>query len=749
MPPECGVVYRVEFDAKLFDAFEAINGPFLDNVGTLGALSRFRLRATEGEPLAKTSFYTALTMLIRAMKACGQGHMARSLKGLCHLLENKLQWFIRKGKATINNCDDFVRKHLKALSSWAFGYVYERGPAYMLLMHLHTTGGPSPWTKDSVAKDISSWLDGESAGKLDLLKPYIDETFIEWTVKSKARSKMSFSEFSSDPLRWGTPGGAKKSLIGGEVYRSKWAWIFSKILSKENTKDGVKSTLEYDPDVDLYEHALLEDPDCVVALKEEAAKTRQIITTPMASYIRQSYLMYLWGRLPDWSPLSSSRWVTKFQATSYKWYGCADAERFDHSVGIDTVEYILRKLGSYNHESSRVAEEEIRSIKDLWVTWGRKKWRYRGGLLSGWRITSIVGTLVSIAIGKYISAQVDMHGVDVAGSGDDIILSTNGKGLTNTELCELYNKTGYRANLAKTTAGSVGEFLRMIYSPVGIFGYPGTILGSLVYASPWLERFELTSEQALSSNWLTFYSRLVPHSRSHRSLTTWVRKCIKVEMRKMLDLDGGVIDDWLDTPICAGGGGPLEWSRFERWTKLFPAKREGKQKTRSLLSMFNIQSEKEREEDRVYKRKRTVVRVPLRPIREGARVMASLHPDGNDDAIPDDVNKTKTMFTWLYDDTLSTSWLEKRLRVFIPRSKRTNSKLDIFSYLMGTNEQAASLTSIQTTNEATAFYTDTVKALVKAASKSKRYYTMRDLDATATMFMMDHFSNVKFVVGTW
>lgn len=749
MPPECGTAYKIEFDAELFDAFGAINGPFLNNVGSLGMLSRFRLRAGDSEPLSKTSFYSALSLLTKAMKTCGQGHIARTIRGICHHIENRFNWFLKTGKAIQNQCDDFVRQHLKALSSWAFKFVYTRGPAYMLLMHLHTTGGPSPWTKEKVIHDINEWVNGEDAGKLDMLKPYIDETFNQWTGQSHSQPKMNFREFCSDPLRWGTPGGAKKTTIHKESFRSKWAWVFSKILSFSSKSQGQSESMQYNPDYDLYKDALEEDQVCVVALKEEPAKTRQIITTPMASYMRQSYLTYLWGRLPDWSPLSSSRWVTRFQATCYKWYGCADAERFDHSVGIDTIEYILRKLGTYNVESREIAEAEIRSINDLWISWGDRKWRYKGGLLSGWRITSLVGTLVSIAIGKYICARADMHGVDVAGSGDDIILSTHTLGLTNSRLCSLYNETGYRANLAKTTAGAVGEFLRMIYSPVGIFGYVGTILGSLVYASPWLERFQLTSEQALSSNWLTFYSRLLPHSQDHSGLTDWIKGCIKGELRHMMDVSSDTLDNWLKTPICAGGGGPLEWSDCTVWTKLFPIRHKNDTSRRSFLSMFNIKTEKEKEDDRPYRRLRQVIKVPLIPIREGARTLASLTPSPTEDMIPDDVNKSKVLLSWLCDDNLGTSWLEQNLRYKIPRSKRTKSKHDIFEYVMGIGDDKASLTSIQTTNEATAYYTDTVKALVNAASRSKRYYNMRDLDSTATMFMMDHFNNVKFVVGTW
>lgn len=98
---------------------------------------------------------------------------------------------------------------------------------------------------------------------------------------------------------------------------------------------------------------------CKVALKEETKKTRVIITTPMASYLRQCYLVYRWGRLKGDTPISSASWLGRFQSMDYRWYGCADAERFDHSVSKEIVKYIIEKMADIDDETRQVGREEI------------------------------------------------------------------------------------------------------------------------------------------------------------------------------------------------------------------------------------------------------------------------------------------------------------------------------------------------------------------------------------------------------
>lgn len=50
-----------------------------------------------------------------------------------------------------------------------------------------------------------------------------------------------------------------------------------------------------------------------VAFNEEPQKTREIITSPMPSHLRQSYLLYIWGKRPLNSPKSKGSWISHFE----------------------------------------------------------------------------------------------------------------------------------------------------------------------------------------------------------------------------------------------------------------------------------------------------------------------------------------------------------------------------------------------------------------------------------------------------
>ncbi|CAF4889897.1 unnamed protein product [Pieris macdunnoughi] len=158
-------------------------------------------------------------------------------------------------------------------------------------------------------------------------------------------------------------------------------------------------------------------------------------------------------------------------------------------------------MGEIDDETRWVAQAELNSIDRLIISWNGKEWPYKGGLLSGWRITSLVGTMVSMAIGRYIIQKNNIPGARAVGMGDDIILASPLYGLTQEQLFDSYAETGFNINLLKTISGPIGEFLRQVYSPRGVIGYPCSAMGAVLYAPPWLDRYSLDREQEVSKNW--------------------------------------------------------------------------------------------------------------------------------------------------------------------------------------------------------------------------------------------------------
>lgn len=348
--------------------------------------------------------------------------------------------------------NDACRHYLKEVSSLSFPRVFSHGPAYMLLTHLHSQTGKCPYTEEQIIDDFTAWVRPETSEgkKKDLdafqVRDTQDRLFTIW-YKGEANSNLKFEDYCNDFIRWGTSGGAIGSEIKGETYRTKWAWAYSRSTSS----DGSLKIRN------LYQQALEEGRLCAsVALKEEAQKTREIITTPMPSYLRQCYLLYRWGKPNLNSPISSGGWVGHFERVLPNWYGCLDGEKFDQTIPAWFVLDVVDRLGNLDAETRRVADIELEDLKKLKVSWNGREWFWRAGVLSGWRLTSILGTLASVAAYDYICKKNNMIGaMDYGALGDDPILYSFNNSI---ELQDLARIPPYSGN-------TVGEITFTVPSP--------------------------------------------------------------------------------------------------------------------------------------------------------------------------------------------------------------------------------------------------------------------------------------------
>lgn len=730
-------LYTLELGDDFVDIFKDIENDFLPNVQNLDVLVRFSVKVPKWFPIRDSAFTSGLYLHYNLTLKSGQKNIAATLLKVYSLLERRFKWLFSQMPGKVNRTvyDDFLRKHLKRISKWAFPLVFSAGPAYCFLMHLDMLGSKSPWTKEMVESDIEKWTSGLNPGNLDLLSPYIDNIFQQWGYDANPNNFLRFKDFCNDPMRWGTSGGAKKANIQGETYRSKWAWAFSRMMHKSG---AFKKPGEYD----LYESALQEPEECKVALKEEEKKTREIITTPMASYLRQSYLAYRWNRLPGDSPISNPEWLGHFQSTEYSWYGCADAERFDHSVSKDMVKYIIKKLGEIDDETAWVAQQELDSIDRLIISWNGKEWPYKGGLLSGWRITSMVGTIVSMSIGRYIIEKNNIIGAKAVGMGDDIILASPRFGIDKDDLYTSYADTGFNINLLKTISGPIGEFLRQVYSPRGVIGYPASAMGAVLYAPPWLDRYSLGREQEISKNWLTLYSRYLPHSLDNCALTSSIRELIKLDVLQHFKVSGD-LEKWLDTPIPAGGGGVIEWSRPSDWSRI-ESDDNVVRGTPTFLSLFGIQ----KKENSTHSKRGRVVPINMFKVRHDARNMRSTGQE-HVETIPKEVNKTLCFTRFMEDDDYSVSKFEKDIKMKIPRGLRSSARLSIIKFLMGVDQNLSAFSSVQTTNDALGSLSRYFKNVYRLASHNRRMSSSADVPAIATIYAQQAYSHVEFVSGSW
>lgn len=102
------------------------------------------------------------------------------------------------------------------------------------------------------------------------------------------------------------------------------------------------------------------------------------------------------------SPISSGAWVARFEEIVPAWYGCIDGDRFDQTIPAWFIRMVIDRFGDLDEETRKVADEELKSLDELMLTWQGRNWKWLGGLLSGWRLTSLLGYLVSHCDARYI-----------------------------------------------------------------------------------------------------------------------------------------------------------------------------------------------------------------------------------------------------------------------------------------------------------------------------------------------------------
>lgn len=449
-------------------------------------------------------------------------------------------------------CDDIIRTFLSKIDDLTFYHSYDSKWLSQLLTPLHglsTFGGPRGWHMDDIKEGIKEWVSGVQEFGTDEARSFRTEYYSkktsEWS-KGLSEKKLSFEEYITDPMRWATSGGAPPIEISGVKIRSKWAWVLDKLQTGEN----------------IYSLAKTLGDEAHVALKEEK-KTRLVITTPMASYLRQCYMLYRFGKMPINSTISDSHLIDNLARTGSTFYMSIDASKFDHGISKSEVIGFLelaRAKVDPGDDLFDLITEEIDCISNLKVEYDGEKHPYENGLLSGWRITSLLGSLHSASACEWIRMKTQGQ-FDYVVQGDDIIMF--GHFALNTDLVlSACDEFGLETNASKTRSGLFGEFLKYRYSSTEISGYPARSFRAIFYANPWLDTNIDTKPQEVAQKWHTLISRFMVSSnrcldeegiamyRGHAAsdIKSWCGNTVKISD----------VFEAMDTPISVGGLGPME-----------------------------------------------------------------------------------------------------------------------------------------------------------------------------------------------
>lgn len=665
-------MYRISFDG-LFPTQEGLrpNVEVSDLVRTEEKSGRLKLDLG--------SFTSALNYYYRALSIAGQVNVARCLQGI---LTSITKLFSKLGKPR-EYLDDYIRKQLKHVHNYFFTQINDNRGS-MLLCHLHTLGGPAPYDDKQIVDDIDSWVKGKidsfpkewTLGKLDKI--------FSGTKRLHQNCALTFREYCSDVMRWATSGGAPAAYIGGEKYRTKWAWGFSRLADWKSS----------DPGREIYTEGLNTGGVYTVALKREPSKTREIISGPMGSHLRQSYLLY---RTSGWdlpSPAFTKAPYSYYLDKQYASYCSIDGDRFDHNVPQWYVMEFVARLG-FDEETRRIVELELEHLGRAELVYKKHRWKWEHGLLSGWRLTSLLGTTISHIAAQFIKERTGYYFTHIV-LGDDIVMCSDIDDLDVDQCVEAYRQFGIPSNVSKSVSGVTGEFLRKLATPEGVFGYPALALKSVFYASPWLDRYDRSVQSEIAMGWWTFCSRIMAHRTSNKIIMDVIRR-----MKLDIWFPENEFYRWVQTPLCLGGGGTLETSEDRYWLAQLVNCGDKLDRGAYFYSLFGLGN---KSDHRKYIFRKISPsnhalslynkNIPLRP------------------TIPQNVNKTITIMRWYLEEEPN-SFLQKAGFRF-SKSIRGLSSTKLLEVLLGQGSKLTSVVSLLHVGEQLSDNLNSVMSIISA-----------------------------------
>lgn len=607
----------------------------------------------------------------------------------------------------------------------------------MLFTHLHALNAKAPYTKDKIFSDIDNWTSSTIGGKtktidMEIFSQTLDTTLQQW-IPFPSSQCLTYHEFANDPLRWGTSGGAPPVVLFNKKIKSKWAWALYHLFDGTTMKDNPNIALE----------AEKASTTAKVALKEETQKTREIITTPIDSYLRQTYLLYRRKKIPIPSPISGPQWLPGMEATNYSWYGCIDGERFDHCVPKEAIIMLVDKLGDVDQETRQVADKEIQHLRSLTIEWSGRSWDFNGGVLSGWKFTSILGSLVSLAAANYIIRETGTRGSVYPGvMGDDVVLMSHTTSISAETMVSLYEQFGLKANLKKTVSGPQGEFLRKVRSRGGSWAFPALDLKTITHAAPWITNTQFIMEEECATAWHTLLSRMLPHSTDPDRIKAAIEKYTISDLNNRFGRDKDW-SRWLHTPLSAGGGGyvetsnPAEWAVIEkeaRNTDLSPYER--------LAQMLGV-----------LPTAKTIKKVELTPI-DVVAVIKDMNKKNRaliDEYIPRfrrDVNSTRA--TWLMlNNRIGRKEIDQLLVIPLPHRMRMWSAPRIAQLMSASRKTIDCVPSILHTKEALPAAGTVIANITKRLMARSSGIPANHVRPLATLYAISRYKNVPVPYGTW
>jgi hypothetical protein len=312
--------------------------------------------------------------------------------------------------------------------------------------------------------------------------------------------------------------------------------------------------------------------------KRERGKHRNLISSPWSLFLQMSFVgIQAEKRFKEVVPTSLSRdwqpenWLEIMGVMRRKLFVPIDQSKFDHVPSMRVLERcveILCKAGTCptDAERSQISLLILDRIKHGSLSYSGKSYQHLRGLLSGWRWTSLIGTMVNyaeyLAIYKQVGIrqQPDTH---VCFQGDDALIAVD-DWADAVRIVRRYMEV-LPVNPSKFFIDNRrSEYLRYIITKQRRYGYYARAAAGIMYSNAWAGG--AMDPASMASNWSLLYSRGAQAKATLYGCARDICGLLRCKVSDALNL--------IQTPATVGGlGWHVEGHTPSAWVRVSEVKR--------------------------------------------------------------------------------------------------------------------------------------------------------------------------------
>lgn len=394
---------------------------------------------------------------------------------------------------------------------------------------------------DEILECLDEWLEGA------------------WQPSTNWKYDRSVDDFARDPLSWATSGAGSRTKVRinkrdlpnvkwNTALFEHWKEIAARIRKQQHT------------------------PRDNMFIKREQTKSRGVVTGDEILYLQMSYVLEsvdlalknIASTLYMNPQQKNEFWEESIRLVRARFVSIPiDQSAFDHKPSmrliLGTMRLLARRLPG---EKREIMLNIVESIRNTVVRVGDENIMWTNGVLSGWRMTAMIDTVINI--GELLCARkrilhqtghlIEIRNLNAQGDDDNVVVTSF---IEAAALTETYAEMGLEVNPKKFfVMRRSNEYLRKAVYDEGVFGLPSRLVTSVLWSKPGttLREDKFSDTRARIDTWNKLIGRGCDKAR--------VQELLIDDTSGILNLSPNKIKRWYHTPASLGGIGVRPFTKY-------------------------------------------------------------------------------------------------------------------------------------------------------------------------------------------